>query len=138
MRHSSASLLPLVSLPRKCSLASWPCLYVQGLILSEHCHLQDGIPRQLTLVGQKPREAMERLSLMQFARVRLRETASQPAEEALGRLPLAKTRVWRPDHDRALLMVRENFPAVLPMCCCSCLLVYCADSQSKKKEGQVR
>ena len=66
---------------------------------------QDGIPRQLTLVGQKPREAMERLSLMQFARVRLRETTVQSAEEALGRLPLAKTRVWKPDHDRALLTV---------------------------------
>ncbi len=66
---------------------------------------QDGIPRQLTLVGQKPREAMERLSLMQFARVRLQETAAQPAQEALGRLPLAKTRVWKPDHDRMLLRV---------------------------------
>ena len=66
---------------------------------------QDGIPRQLTLVGQKPREAMERLSLMQFARVRLHETAALPAEEALGRLPLAKTRVWRPEHDRALIRV---------------------------------
>ena len=77
-------------------------------------HTQDGIPRQLTLVGQRPREAMERLSLMQFARVRLRETAAQPAEEALGRLPLAKTRVWKPDHDRALLMVRLTSRAHVP------------------------
>ena len=84
------------------------CAHVTDLIADGTVQpAQDGIPRQLTLVGQKPREAMERLSLMQFARVRLHETAAQPAEEALGRLPVAKTRVWKPVHDRALLRVRR-------------------------------
>ena len=79
---------------------------------------------------------MERLSLMQFARVRLRETAAQPAEEALGRLPLAKTRAWRPDHDRALLMVRHTLPG--PVCCCTRVLVHCAGTQLSVQNGLVR
>ena len=68
--------------------------------------LQDGVPKKLTLGGQKAREVMERVSLMQFARVRLRETEKLPPAQAFGGLPLQRTRVWGPQNDRVLLQVR--------------------------------
>ena len=67
------------------------------------------MPKQLTLLGQRARDVMERVSLMQFARVRLRETASLPPALAFGGLPLQKTRIWGPINDRILLQVRP-FP----------------------------
>lgn len=67
--------------------------------------LQDGVPKQLTLHGQKARDVMERVSLMQFARVKLRETAAVPPLLAFGSLTLQKTRIWGPVNDRVLLEV---------------------------------
>lgn len=46
------------------------------------------------------------MSLMQFARVRLRETDKLPAAQAFGGLPLQRTRIWGPQNDRILLQVR--------------------------------
>ena len=67
--------------------------------------LQDGVPKQLTLHGQKARDVMERVSLMQFARVKLRETAALPPHLAFGSLTLQKTSIWGPVNDRILLQV---------------------------------
>ena len=66
------------------------------------------MPKQLTLGNQKPRDVMERVSLMQFGRVRLRETAAVPPQQAFGSLPLQRTRVWGPHHDRILLQVSND------------------------------
>ena len=70
---------------------------------------QDGVPKKLTLGTQRAREVMEHVSLMQFARVRLRETVAMPAAAAFGGLPLQRTRLWGPQNDRVLLQARNPY-----------------------------
>ena len=73
------------------------------------------MPKKLTLGFQRAKEVMERVSLMQFARVRLRETDKLPAAQAFGGLPLQRTRIWGPQNDRILLQARPaSAPPPLP------------------------